>query len=500
MPKTPILTLNAKDFIRGMGPVGVSGAFSTFYGCDIHSKPGQIRTQTALVADDDTIFQTNSDYPVWFKSYDQNNGTEELYAYGKSDRLYRRTGGAWAQIRNITPNAEGQGLEHFQTSLYYSTRGGIGKLTGDPTVGGNYTDNFKSFTSDVSSSGFAPMKKFAGSLYIGNNRYISKLDADETSWTQKALTLPVGFVVSALEEWNDRLIIATKSGIQTTEERVFIWDGISEFPEQIIKVPKPGASCIFNYNNALKAFIGRSLYHFNGSDFITELQFPKTGLPSELRAPTVYPNAVELFDERMIFGVSEDQLANDTQFLSGIYGYGKSDERFPNALTFDFPISTGVSSELRITAIATFNTVNDRPVLYVGSYDVGNSLYAVDVLDYSERNANAYFVTNVLELDGNYGRLIEGVRVEFEGLMSDNNAINKVVVKYRTDGDIEYDNDTTNFTTLGTIDRDTSGNNNYDEVLSGIYERARKIQFKFEILSDGSNVDDNLGITRIHIY
>jgi len=493
MPKTPILTLDSDDMAAGMvADITKGRGFSTVFGCDIHTKPGQIRAQSRLEADDDTIFQTNTDYPLWFDVYDANGGTKELYAWSKEGRLYRRTAGAWAALRTVA-SADGQGLSAFQTSLYYSTRAGIGKLTGDPTVGGNYTDAFKAFTTAVGSSNYAPHCKFAGSLYVANGRYVSKLSSDQTTWSAQALVLPIGYICQAITEWNDKLVIGTRSGSATSDEKIFLWDGISEFPDQVITIPKPGVSALYNHNNQLKASIGNGMYRFTGSDFERQFRYPKVGLPRDGYGVEILPGAIAGYEERILFGLGQNRL-------SGVYTWGRRDEAFPNALALDFPLSSGGSSDVIIGAIASFGTINDKEVFYVGYFDVTNSLYVVDVLDITSNCLTAYVLTSVISLPSNYGTLVEGVRLEFDGQIEDNNAINKVVVKYRTDDDIDYEDDTTNFTTLGTIDRDPTGENNHDQVLSGIYERCRKIQFKFEITSDAASASDNMGITKIHLY
>ena len=302
-------------------------------------------------------------------------------------------------------------------------------------------------------------------------------------------------------EWNDRLVIATSSGIGTANEKVFIWDGISEFPELIISVPKPGATALFNYNNFLKAFISQKIYRFTGTDFEIERQVGKTRRNDDLLSPEVEPGAVELYEDRMLFGMAQNNDSNDTAFLSSVYSLGRHNERFPIALVAEFPVSSGGTAGMVIGAIKVFGTENDKEVFYVGYNDQESSLYVVDRINNGSRYLNsAYFLTSVIEMPGNYGKLIEGVRLEFAGQISSNTAVNNIVVKYRTDDDINYDDDTKNFTTLGTIDRDSGANNNHDEILSGIYERPHKIQFKFELTANSGQASDNLGITKINIY
>lgn len=500
MPKTPIITIDT--FSSGMvQDVSTGKGFSTLFCCDIHRTPGRITAQARLDADDDTIFQTNTEIPYWFEIYDANGGTIELYAYSDEGGIYRRTAGAWAFLRDIAA-ADGQGFKHFQTSLYYSTRAGIGRLLGDPTVGGNYTDAYQAFTTAVSGTDFASMTIFANSLYVANTRYISKLASDQVTWTAAALTLPVGYICAAITEWNDRLVVSTQSGTSVGDEIIVFWDGVSEFPELIVHVPKPGASALFNYNNSLKAFIGNKIYAFNGADFIVEKVISKKGFPDELRNPSVYPSAVELYEERMLFGITHIMVQNDTQFLAGTYSLGKNSVDYPTALAYEFEPSTGNSGQIEIGAIKVFSSINDTPILYVAYRDIDAGLYVIDRsnVNLNQYTSVAYILTPAFELPGNYGMLVEGVRIEFDGNMITNANSNRITVRYRIDNDIDYDNDTLNFTLLGTIDNDATGSNNQNRVLSGVYRRAKRIQFKFELTTDSGTVNNNVVITKIHIY
>lgn len=497
MPK-PIAEI--KGFSVGMTPdITTQDGFSTLYCCDIFTRPGVLRVTPQLEADDDDAI---TELIRWFEVYDANGGTPALYAYDNTTvngKIYYRTGGAWVNIHNPGNSCDGQGLKHFNTSLYYAQRGKLGQLTGDPTVGGNWNDNFAALKTTVGSDDYCPMVVFAGSLYIGNGRYVGKLEADEVTFDTDVLTLPVGYEIIAMIEWNDRIVMSTSSSTAVLDEMIVIWDGVSPVAEMLIRVPKPGATSLLNNNNQLKAFIGGGIYMFTGSDFILEKQLPKTGNLVDHNPVEVLPGAAVLFQERITFGATQ-RLESAPTFLSGVYSTGRHDARFPEALVFEHELSTGNNTDMQIGAIGVFGTTNDRPIMYVGYYDISAGAYGIDVIDYTERyNNSAYILTPAFEVGDTFGTLVQGVRLEFVGDMVTNNAQNKVVVKYRADEDIDAENDTTGFTTLGTIDNDPDGNDNQNKILYGISKRVKRIQFKFE-LTTAKVVGDNVSISKIAIY
>lgn len=495
----PIIEI--KDFSAGTTKdITRDSGFATVFECDIHRNPGQLRVQSVMVEDDGDIFDTNEEYLKWMEAYDENGGSKNLYGYGHEGGFYYRNSGTWEHIRDNSNGSNAAGFKRFENSLYYTSSSRLGKLTGDPTVGGNWTDTHKNLKVN-NTTGDNPMEVFAGSLFIGNDRYVAKLESDETTFDDEALTLPEGYKVAAMIEWNDYLVIATKSTIAVTNEIIALWDGVSEFPEQILVVPKPGATALFNHNNQLKAFIGKKIYRFTGSDFVIEKQLPKTGIPGDDIVPEVHQGSVDLYEERMIFGTDSGQENINTFFLDGLYTYGRHSEEYPFALTYDFAPSTGATSRISMGAVKIYGSVNNNETVYCSYYDTGNDRYIVDVLDYNGHpDETAYLLTNAFELSGEFGRLVEGVELEFSGAMNVSDGTCKVTVYYRTDEDIDPNDDTTNFTELGVIDNDPAGNNNMGEVLRGVYARCKKIQFKFLIKDETADSDGGVAINRIKIY
>jgi len=497
----PASTIPILDFSAGVNPDQTKTVgFSSMYCLDPHTTPGVLRVNNKMTNDDDSAI---TDLVTCFDAYDGNASiSAALFAYDDTGELFYRVSNVWTSVHTNASGGAGNFIKAFQTSLYYtwSTSGRLGKLTGDPTVGGNYTDSFKNLAAGGSSGDYYPMEVFAGSLYVGSGRYVGKLESDETTFTSAALTLAIGYEVQSMAVWNDRLCLGTVSGNKTVSEMIAFWDGVSDFPEQIIEVPKPGASALFNFDNTLYAFVGAQVYYFTGSEFKVAFQLPKffDGLTND--KVKVRPGAVCLFNNQMLFGTACPSSQALSVFRSGIWSWGSHSEAFAKLLMFAFEGSVGSTptSLVECGALKTFGSSNDKQILYSSFESSASS--GIDLISYTLRNpSSSYLLTEAYTVGGVFGKLLKGVRFEFAKDMNTTQATNKVVVKYRADEDIDPNDDTTNFTTLGTIDNDTAGNNNQNDLLYGIYQRVKKIQFRFEFTASTSSTQGP-EITGIYIY
>lgn len=448
--------------------------FQMMHCLDPFTRPGVLRVSPRMEADDDSAVV---DVIKWFEVYDANGGTPALYGLDESKKLYYRTGGVWTLLHTNANSGGAQGLKRFNTSLYYTSYGRLGKLTGDPTVAGNYTDSHKNLKETIS-SGYNPMEVFAGALYILNDRYVAKLESDETTFEDEALTIAEGYKLQSVCVWNDYLVMGTSSTTAVAKEAVFFWDGVSDFPEKIVEVPKPGASALFNKNDTLYAFIGDAIYYYNGSEFKPHKKLPGTFDGVDTDSTEVNPGAVDLFEERMLFGTSHLSGTLGTA-KNGIYSLGASTDEYPDILVRSFQLTAVEERRITIGAIKVFGTVNNRPTLYASYEDVVNGTFGVDVIDYDRRfRDEAYLVTLPFASDKDKGELIKGVKLRFGATLGGGV---QVTVKYRIDENINPENDDSDWTTLGAI---TS--TNQSEILYGIYSRIHELQLRLDFQSSSS--------------
>ena len=494
MPSSPIQIL---DYSAGVQPDQTTPiGFSSMVLLDPYSEPGILRINNKPTA----LTGTTTGDPTAFEIYD--DGAAAVYVYTDDSELYEIVSTTLTSRRSIAGGNAGHCLKAFQTSLYYTwyslgtNSGRLGKLTGDSTVAGNYSDSFKTLVSMDDNGEFYPMEVFAGALYIANGRYVSKLESDETTFTSQALTVAKGLVIQAMIVWEDFLVLSTVSKDATADEYIMFWDGISDFPDQIIKVPKPGASALANKNNVLLAFIGEQVYYYTGSEFEVAFAFPKIRDDLTVGADPfkVNPGAVDLFKERLMIGTSE----TFGYALTGVWCLGKHSEPYADALTFAHVSDSSQANYLSplvdwVTALKTIKSSASEPTagtLYFGCD--GGTVYKVND-DSDLYTTGAYFVTEIYEVADVYGRLMKGVRPQFASAVTGIN--NSVTIKYRADNDISLVDDTANWTTLGTV---THTNTSEEQILYGIYKRVRRIQFRVEFTTDNNTFDSLLA--GLYIY
>ncbi|KKN56833.1 hypothetical protein LCGC14_0568150 [marine sediment metagenome] len=517
---TPIVTID--DFSQGtQSDITKNRGFQMMYGSDIHRNPGVLRaaykTEQGGV---DTVLTTNSEYIKDFELYVYDNaiGQINLHGVGSNTGIYRLDPADDTWKRDHTAGAIlGDTIKSFATSMYYVNGASLGRLNGDPTVGGNWTDAYKGLP--FLTTGQNPMVVFASSLYIGVNRYISKLEADEVNYDATALTLSADSMVVDMTVWNDFIVISIAkkhrvlANVTGNEGFVAFWDGVSEFPSAIVTTDGPLYG-LTNYNNRLIGVSKGRIFAYNGSDFEIQKRIPGVHNTSDNLPSTVSTSV--LYRENVLFALEPPQdSAGSVKTKGGVWEFGRNSVEFPLAVSHAYEPRTGEygqSDLLKMGGLFVFPSdfgtdsfwkpLDPATKILFSYYDAENSTYNVDQVTIDEGYANsAYAVTSPFEISHREDpRLVKGVKLEFAEAMNVDDAINKVTVKYRLDSDIDYLDDTSNWTTLGIIDNDPAANDNMNEILYGVYEKAFKMQMRFDLTASGAGAEETIGLTRIHIY
>lgn len=447
---------------------------------DIHDKPGVIRPSWDLVQESTTTALVTA-----MDNFD-GDGTDKLYGFDGSI-VYKRTSGTWSTDRTLsgtTALTDTPEMLKWSGSIWYASKTTVGKLTGT-TYDDDYLTAVVGATLPAQDAAWKPMKSFLDKLFIGDGRWISSLDTTEV-FTQKALTLPAGYRIRAMELINDRLAIACGSDSATTGDSektaVFIWDGTSDLFESKIDVDCVGGiQALKSINNTLYLFTrnvappapaGIDMYVYNGSDFEVVKTVPCG--PSEDDSCRMYPNAVANFNDNLLFGTTKVSTTDATQ-RHGVWKWGRANINFQRSLVLDNLVSTNEENDVTIGAIKVWNN------LYYVSNKTG-STYRIDQLSTTIGNDNSYIETQVYDVSNdNQNQLVKGVKLFCNGDLPSGTSI---VVKYAIDGAA--------FSTLGTI---TSSNQ--ADILYGIYQTAFTIELRLEFVSNGTALPE---VFRVGIY
>jgi hypothetical protein len=261
----PYITIGEKEILSGIASSQESsnGIFDPdfTYGIDPFKRLatyGQIRRGYAptdltgsVVKDTIVNFVFNADY----------------FSIGNTGYLYQTTGtlGATTTELNSADRAGRAGLTYYNVFNHHNGTANLLHYIYGTKIG--TFDYSTTFTADVYTglqSAPHPTKEFDGKTFIGNGRYVAKLDA--TTLTLQALTLPIGYEVQDIEVYNNYLaVLAFRNlGSLNVECKIFIWDTYSSATQwQAEYVVKERALALDLYKGDLVVF-GDNVRLFNG--------------------------------------------------------------------------------------------------------------------------------------------------------------------------------------------------------------------------------------------
>lgn len=450
----PIITIdNFNSGVLGDSTENVSNGGQAFVNLDIHKESSILQVSQALTQETDVF----ADLVKWM-IYDQNDS--QYWALGHLGNLYKSTsiGGTWSLDSSI--GSYGTGMIVYNGSKYYANGTQLKAHGGDTHTISEDTE-------------FQPMAIYLGCLFTGHSRYISKLESDNT-YTEQALTLPVGHRVKSLDVYGNRLVIGTWFGTNIydkAESYLFTWDGTSTFPEQSFYLEECGINALISWENILLGFAGiqGNVYAFNNAFLDKAKQIPNI---SALTGDYSYvnPGAVAQYGGNILAGNS----VGSGSALGGIWEFGRKTEDLPFAMSLPYLISTG-NTDVRIGAI-----LNGGTNRFLVSWE-DDGAYGLDSLNTTAKATSGYYETQKYEIaDGRHARLIKGTAITAEPMPTGTS----VTVSYKA-------NDAADWTAGGTIN-----STNQNQVL-WLSFRGKVAQFKYTLTSKDNTTPK---IKRIEIF
>lgn len=278
----------------------------------------------------------------------------------------------------------------------------------------------------VEDTSFHPIEKMLTFLVIGNERYIATYES--TLYDPNKIVLPSGYRVRCFAFYNEYLAIGTIKGTSVTEQdsgRVYFWDGISSTYNSFVDIPEGGVNAMKGSRGELHIWAGYQGDHlvYSGSTAQKIKRLPKI---TEDKYVELYPAAVTMWKGLLRYGVCGN--SDSTVINRGVYTYGSINVRYPEVLTFDYPISTGnyTGTGLRIGLVMPVNKK-----LLIGWAD--GTGYGVDYVD----SSNVCYPTASVEFlieDGGAGwkeKLANTILATFDPLTTGQS----VDVRYQLDED-----------------------------------------------------------------
>lgn len=295
----------------------------------------------------------------------------------------------------------------------------------------------------VTDAAFHPCVEFGGFMCIGNERYVATFNgidkaAGSTVYDPHRVVLPAGWKVRDLEKVGDYLAIIAVRSNQVYDFDIGLiafWDG-TEGNYNFFYYANDGAIVAAHSEGAVLYFIttaGNFYSWFNGQ--VTKIRTtPKMTLQTYL---DIYPGAFNSWKGMQMIGVAG--ATDSTAIEQGVYSYGRLNDAYPQALNYDFPISTGTRTGTSLS-IGAVGAIGDT--LFIGWKD--DTAYGCDTVTKSSQPFTSALLETLIHDNARCFKQKRArlIRVVHSALISGQS----VQLGYKVDRATSYTTDTANST------------------------------------------------------
>jgi len=373
--------------------VGVQNSLAEIVGLDLHSEPGITKVSQALTK----ISSTTIDDAV---SCIVPCSDGKAYLFGKTTgKIWSLTTGGVLTLE-ATDGSASPGIlfaEEYNGYIYYAAAAKLGKWQVG-TAWSTRNDTFATFTN--ANASYHPMFVKNGVLYIGDGYLVAQVDDSTGSpvFTADALDLPKKYVAQSLGEIDVDLVIGATTASTVVDTEVFRWNTYSSSFTNNDNAPEVGINAFLPLDNVTVVQAGQrgNIYVYNGSQLE---QFKRIqGDWSNTNKAFVHGGAVANYLGRALFGLSKNV---GSPCNLGVYSFGGFANNYPKVLTLEYVLSTTHLTNIEVTAIALFGD----DILVAWKDTNSGTSYGLDKVDWSNKYANAYLRTRVINLDRANGKL-----------------------------------------------------------------------------------------------
>jgi hypothetical protein len=302
---------------------------------------------------------------------------------------------------------------------------------------------FTNVNNDLEGSGFIthyqilnndewhPMLYFPGAqaMVIGNENFVAVYDGIIYRTSGQAegserLKLAKEEKVRGFALVGDYLAIATWKGGTVGDDptsNLYFWDGTSS-TYNAFKPVTGEVNAIWTGDDGLLYVIhgGFGFISIYDGGLTLVQTIPLLG---ENKTMEVYPGAITNWNGQIHFGISDGDSATVER---GIYSYGRKTNRYPRALNFAYPISTGTTTGTGIQIGSVLGVGPSK--LFVGWKD--DSSYGIDIVDIANDQPNAIYETLIFDAGQIYQEK-KGIAVKLNFLKLKNG--DTITLKYKID-------------------------------------------------------------------
>ena len=371
---------------KGIAPHPLEG-IGHIRNLDILTNPGSVRLNNLTTKQSST---TVTGQILWQRVH---AATGKVYAIDGNGIVYTalNTGGTWTVIGNATGSGNnntanaGQGLEVWKD--YVITIGSSGFDAYDIN-GTTWHNNFGSTAHDGSPTYRPMLWSIDDSLYIGNSRYVSRLQEvttfDPTSsgtytFTQQAITLATNYEVRSIRDLGSNLMLGTVYLGSRTLADIFPYARTTLTLGIPIRIVENGVQAMYNLGNRLYVLAGLS-----GKLFVTDTvsatqiaQIPNYIINLDANsALQMYPDAIMYMRGKIWFGIGNSTLGN-----AGVWSYDVTRK----VLQMENIISLGTDGSANSVYISSLQPFLSNNTYLMAWSDGASSSFGVDMINSSQR-------------------------------------------------------------------------------------------------------------------
>lgn len=391
--------------------LGIKNSFTSAKGVAIRRDPHSIKLANQLKFDNKDSQGNTFVFEDFVGSFVTVKSSGIIIAAGKGGKIYRKTVGqlSWTLIYTFNTGL-GAGNRvvncvEYNDYIYFLTEAKIHRIANSDVAGSSWSTamevNYKVFQNG--NANYKPAMELNNNLYIGDGRHLGELSSAGV-WTYNKLTFFSDEEIVAITYGGAMMrIFGTKvlnaNGQKTQGSRKYYWDGTSASYNESVPFSEPVHSAISNGgSDYVIAGVQPWIYLSSGYDFIKLKRIPFVG---DYEKCYLGANCIDYFNRMLVFALQfpfPDSNAYTGKEGRGVLTYGKYDEKYPDALNFEYPCSQYENyiitsqtypSGLRAYFGAIHNANGNLYVSWAMYSTVGDApiSYGIDVLDTTKFNA-----------------------------------------------------------------------------------------------------------------
>ena len=203
------------------------------------------------------------------------------------------------------------------------------------------TADFHSYYQFLVEDDHHPIEQIVNLLGIGNERYLATWNG--ITYSPHKLTLPSGYRIRCLGTWREYLAMGTTRGTNVSDYdqgRIFFWDGIHTTYNFYIDVPEGGINAILSGDPLyfMAGYSGDFMYYSGGgAEKIRRM-------PKIVTADTLEFNRKAIAMWRALVHIGMAENSTSTTIERGVYSWGTLHREVSPAMSFDYPLSLGITT------------------------------------------------------------------------------------------------------------------------------------------------------------